>query len=76
MSTEKDEKQFKEQGTQMPETMQAMYDYDSSLARLVNRFDTESNPQFDMNDQMLLYNYLKDLQLYRKLVGSFKDIKT
>ena len=68
-----DQERFEQNGTQMPKTMQDMYDYDSSLAALIDRFDRENNPQFDINEQLLLYNFLKDLQLYKKLYGSFSD---
>lgn len=46
-------------------------DYDTSLERLVERLETEMDPRFSLLEQLRLYNYLKDLQLYRRLHGSF-----
>lgn len=48
-------------------------DYDASLERLVERLDMEMDPSFSLLEQLRIYNYLKDLQLYRRLYGSFSN---
>lgn len=44
---------------------------DSELSDMIHKFDTVSAPDLnlDVNDHMKIYNWLKELELYRKLHG-------
>ena len=44
---------------------------DSELSDMIYKFDTVSAPDLnlDVNDHMKIYNWLKELELYRKLHG-------
>lgn len=48
--------------------------YDERLNEMINRFDTVPAPELnlDVNDHMAIYNWLKDLALYKKLYGELK----
>jgi len=61
---ERNEKDFKETGTTMAKTTRSMFDYDSSLLRITDMVDT--GEEMTVDDKLLLYNFLQDLQMYRK----------
>lgn len=50
--------------TQMPDILQAMYDYDTMLANLITKISNDE--ELDKDEMILLLNYLTDLKLYRK----------
>lgn len=44
---------------------------DNELSDMIHKFDTVSAPDLNLNvnDHMRIYNWLKELELYRKLHG-------
>ena len=49
---------------------------DPELANMIHKFDYTPTPelQLDLNDHMKIYNWLKELELYRKLCGPLNKI--
>ena len=50
--------------------------YDPELHDMIHRFDNTPAPELklDVNDHMKLYNWLKELELYRKLCGPLNKV--
>ena len=49
---------------------------DAELTDMIHKFDTIPAPklELDINDHMNIYNWLKELELYRKLHGPLNKI--
>lgn len=58
--------------TQMPTTMLMMYDYDIMLEKITEK--VSNNENLDVDENLLLLNYLKDLKLYKKYYGQQEEI--
>lgn len=67
-----EEKAFLAHKTQMPATMLMMYDYDIMLEKITEKISNGENLNVDEN--LLLLNYLKDLKLYKKYYGQQEEI--
>lgn len=66
------EKKFLSKKTQMPETMTMLYDYDSMLDSIIKK--VSDGVALDVDENLLLLNYLKDLKLYKKYYGQQEEI--
>lgn len=66
------EKKFLSKKTQMPETMTMLYDYDSMLDNIIKK--VSDGVALDVDENLLLLNYLKDLKLYKKYYGQQEEI--
>lgn len=69
---ERDEKDFIENGTVMAKTTRNMFDYDSSLVRIIDQVN--GHQELNVDDSFLLYNFLQDLQMYRKFFGPETEV--
>ena len=49
---------------------------DPELRDMIHRFDYTPSPEMelDVNDHMKIYNWLKELELYRKLCGPLDKV--
>lgn len=49
---------------------------DPELEDIIHKFDYTSAPELklDVNEQLKIYNYLKELKLYRKLCGPLNKV--
>lgn len=68
----KENKDFLFYKTQMPKTMRSMYDYDTMLDKVIHK--VSNNVELDINENLLLLNFLLDLKLFRKYYGQQEEI--
>lgn len=49
---------------------------ETELDEMIHKFDVTPAPELtlDINEYLKIYNWMKDLKLYHKLVGKFSDI--